>query len=123
MTISERMSRANTTPIRILVSIVMAVVHSTAVLAAMLLRGWEPTPMQFKVLAGDTGAILMMMGFDVLQFAAKRFSDIGYARARHRSPVHVDAPSTVEVTQAGETITAAVTSVTPSVPRTTLAGE
>lgn len=87
----------NTTNTRIIVSIVMAVTHSTAVVSAMLLRGWEPTPMQYKVLGGDALCILTMMGFDVLQFAAKRFSDGEYARAKNPSPVNVEAPSTVEV--------------------------
>jgi hypothetical protein len=82
----------NTTALRIIVSILLAVVHSTTVLLAMCVWGWRPDPLQLKVLTGIALSILTMMGFDVLQFAAKRFSDAGYAAAkrgttdRRRSP-------------------------------------
>lgn len=94
----EWLSSLPTTNLRIAVSIVLAVLHSSAVVGAILFRGWEPTAMQFKVLAGDAACVLTMMGFDVLQFAAKRFSDSEYAAAKNPPTVAVAAPSTVEVT-------------------------
>lgn len=59
----------STTSFRIVVSIALAVVDSQTLLIAMI-RGWEPTGPQLKVLLGIGGGILTMMGFDVWQFWA-----------------------------------------------------
>lgn len=83
----------NTTSLRIIVSVFLAAVSIMLVLVAVLLRNWLPTAEQTKVLIGVAGVVLTMMGFDVLQFASKRFSDATYAAAKNPSqPVSVDTP-------------------------------
>ena len=82
----------NTTALRILVSIGLAVVHSTAVVFGMVVWNWQPTPVQLRVLTGVAASILTMMGFDVLQFVAKRFSDAGYAAAKRGTTDRRSAP-------------------------------
>lgn len=73
----------NTTNFRILVSVVFAAVWGTMILIAVMFFGWNPTDMQLKVLLGLMAGLLTMMGFDVIQFASKRFSDSGYAKAKN----------------------------------------
>lgn len=83
----------NTTSLRIVVSIVLAATSILMILTAMLLKGWEPTAMQLKVLTGIGAGVLTMMGFDVLQFVGKRFSDATYAAAKNPTqPVSVETP-------------------------------
>jgi hypothetical protein len=96
--VSAWVNTVNTTALRVLVSIALAVEVINAVTIAMLLGRWEPTGTQYKVLIGITGAILTMMGFDVLQFIAKRRTDAEYVAAKQGpSPVSVAGPSTVNV--------------------------
>ena len=58
----------------------------------------QPTALQLRVLTALGALVLTMMGFDVLQFIGKRFSDAEYVAARKGpSPVTVEAPSTVTV--------------------------
>jgi len=85
----------NTTSYRIFISIHLAVVQVFA-LDFALWRGWSPTDPQKFVLIGIAGGILTMMGFDVVQFWAKRSTDVGYAQAKSPN-VNVEAPSTVKV--------------------------
>ena len=72
----------NTTSLRIIVSTFGSAINITVVMVAMLFFRWEPTAMQLKILGGCAGVLLTMMGFDVLQFASKRFSDAGYQAAK-----------------------------------------
>jgi hypothetical protein len=81
--IIERINALNTTNTRILDSIGLANFVVVILTIDVTLLHWEPTPMQLKVLAGVGGGILTMMGFDVLQFWGKRFSDAGYAAAKN----------------------------------------
>ena len=90
--------KVNTTSLRIVVSIGAVTTNITGINVAILL-GWEPTPMQLKVLLGEAGVFLTMMGFDVAQFASKRFTDAGYAAAKNPSqPVQTDVPSPAPAT-------------------------
>lgn len=73
----------NTTNFRIVVSIALASFLSVILTLGVTLLHWEPTAMQLKVLLGLGGGILTMMGFDVLQFVGKRFSDAGYQAAKN----------------------------------------
>ena len=75
----------NTTNFRIVVSIILASFLSLILTLGVTLLHWEPTAMQLKVLLGLGGGILTMMGFDVLQFVGKRFSDAGYQAAKNSS--------------------------------------
>jgi hypothetical protein len=91
----------NTTSLRIVVSVGLAAIAVVIVLIGVTMMRWEPTPAQQRVLIGVAGVILTMMGFDVLQFVGKRFSDAEYQRAKQGpSPVNVEAPSTVSVSAA-----------------------
>lgn len=84
----------NTTSLRIVVSVFLAAVSIVMVLAAVLWKNWLPTAEQTRVLIGVAGVVLTMMGFDVLQFIGKRFSDATYAAAKNPSqPVSVDTPA------------------------------
>lgn len=95
---SNWINTVNTTAFRVLISIGMALSHSSAVVIAMLIFAWEPTAMQMKVLTGDAAAILTMMGFDVIQFISKRRTEVDYVQAKQGpSPVNVEAPSNVTV--------------------------
>jgi hypothetical protein len=80
--ISNWINTVNTTNLRIIVSAMGAVINVTAIIVAMMIFRWVPTPTQMKVLTGCAGVLLTMMGFDVLQFASKRFSDAGYQAAK-----------------------------------------
>lgn len=84
----------NSTSLRIIVSIGLAVFMIVALTIAMLFFGWEPSPAQKWVLLGIAGGILTMMGFDVIQFIGKRFSDATLAAAKNPTqPVNVDTPA------------------------------
>lgn len=90
----------NTTAFRIIASVLLACIGVVIVLLAIVWHNWFPTSEQVRVLAGLATVVLTMMGFDVLQFVGKRFSDTGYAAAKNPSapsPVNVEAPSTVTV--------------------------
>lgn len=68
----------NTTNLRILVSIVLAILYVLVVLGGTMLGKFTETS------AINTVAmfLLAMMGLDVAQFIGKRFSDTGYAAAK-----------------------------------------
>lgn len=86
----------NTTAFRIVASVWIAGLVILALVVAMLFFGWQPSALQLKVLTGIAGVVLTMMGFDVLQFIGKRFSDATYAAAKNPSqPVIVDTPAPV----------------------------
>lgn len=91
-------SDLNTTNFRIVWSVLLAAFVTVFLTFAMVVWGWEPKPMQFKILVGIAGGLLTMMGFDVIQFASKRFSNSEYAAAKNQPKVTVEAPSTVTVT-------------------------
>jgi hypothetical protein len=91
--ISAWINSVNTTSLRIIASIGGAIFCTSNVLLAMLWKNWTPNPMQYKVLIGIAGVLLTMQGFDVIQFASKRFSDKDYAAAKNPTqPVKVDTP-------------------------------
>lgn len=83
MNLKQWINDVNTTNTRILVSIVLAVFVVILLALGVTILHWEPTGMQMKVLIGIGGGVLTMMGFDVLQFWGKRFSDAGYAAAKN----------------------------------------
>jgi hypothetical protein len=81
----------NTTAFRIVVSVLIAAVGVLVVLFGITVKAWDPSAGQIKVLIGLAGTVLTMMGFDVLQFVGKRFSDSGYAAAKNPTqPVVTD---------------------------------
>lgn len=83
MNIIERINAINTTNTRVLDSIVLANFVVVICTIGVTFLDWEPKPMQYKVLIAIGALILTMMGFDVLQFASKRFSDAGLAAAKN----------------------------------------
>lgn len=83
----------NTTAFRIVVSVWIAAFVVVGLTTAMLFFGWQPTTLQLKVLNGVAASVLTMMGFDVLQFVGKRFSDAGYVAARNAIPASSEAPT------------------------------
>lgn len=83
MNIIERINALNTTNTRILDSIGLANFVVVVVMVGVTIKDWEPSEMQFKVLIAVGALILTMMGFDVIQFASKRFSDAGLAAAKN----------------------------------------
>lgn len=83
MNLIEKINALNTTNTRILDSIVLANFVVIVLTIGVTILDWEPKAMQLKVLTGLGGGILTMMGFDVLQFWGKRFSDAGYAAAKN----------------------------------------
>jgi hypothetical protein len=85
--LTDWINGVNTTSLRILVSITLAAELILSLQFAMLALAWSPTPAQKWVLLGIGGGILTMMGFDVIQFASKRFSDSGYAKNANPAPV------------------------------------
>lgn len=89
----------NTTSLRIVTSLALAIVCVPAILGAILFLDWQPKSGQLLVLGYMAAFALTMMGFDVAQFVAKRFSDASYATAKNPAPssVTVEAPSTVTV--------------------------
>lgn len=78
----EKLNEINTTNFRILTSVVVAGLLVTLITVAVLFFAWEPTLKQERTLIGVGVVILTMMGFDVLQFVGKRFSDSSYAAAK-----------------------------------------
>ena len=97
--ISAWINTVNTTALRIIVSIALAVEIVNLVVIAMLLFRWEATSTQFRILTGIGVGILTMMGFDVWQFVQKRKTETEYVTAKQGpSPVTVEAPSNVTVT-------------------------
>lgn len=94
----ERINAINTTNVRTLASVCLAVFGVIAVLIGILWRNWLPTEQQITVLKGLGLFLGVMMGIDLAQFTSKRFSDSGYAAAKNPSPVNVGGPSTVSVT-------------------------
>ena len=61
---------------------------------AILFFGWQPNVLQLKVLSGIATSVLTMMGFDVVQFVGKRFSDAGYLAARSAAAASAEAMGT-----------------------------
>lgn len=89
----------NTTNYRIVVSTWLAAFGIMVVLIGVTFMGWEPTAKQERVLIGAAFVILTMMGFDVLQFWGKRFSDAGLAAAKNpNQPVN----ASVDITRTSE---------------------
>lgn len=110
MSFIERINAINTTNTRILDSIGLANFVVVIVTTGVTFVGWEPSDKQIKVLVGVGAGILTMMGFDVLQFWGKRFSDAGYAAAKNPNQPVV---TNVIPEQSGDT-----TSATSSLSRT-----
>jgi hypothetical protein len=77
----------NTTSFRIVCSVVATVVGMLMILIAILFFKWEPSALQFKTLGGLSAVALTMMGFDVLQYVGKRFSDEKYVTARNTTSI------------------------------------
>lgn len=90
--IKSWINEVNTTSFRIIVSVVLAAIGVVGVLIALLLNNWLPTPEQMRVLEGVSIVVLTMMGFDVLQFVGKRFSDATYVAAKNSTPTPPDPP-------------------------------
>ena len=90
--IKDWVNDLNTTAFRIVVSVWIAAFVVVGLVTAMLFFGWQPSVLQLKVLSGIAASVLTMMGFDVVQFVGKRFSDAGYVAARNASPASVDSP-------------------------------
>jgi hypothetical protein len=65
------------------------------VLVATLFFDWQPKEIQIKVLTGLATVVLTMMGFDVLQFIGKRFTNTDYASAKVTPPVNVESAQLV----------------------------
>lgn len=91
--IKDWVNDLNTTAFRIVVSVWIAAFVVVGLTTAMLFFGWQPSVLQLKVLSGVAASVLTMMGFDVLQFVGKRFSDAGYVAARNASPSVADVPA------------------------------
>jgi hypothetical protein len=92
--ITAWVNSVNTTSYRIVVSVNLAALSIVLIVVGILFRGWTPNAEQQRVLVGVAGVVLTMMGFDVLQFIGKRFSDATYAAAKNPSqPVSVDTPA------------------------------
>lgn len=72
----------NTTSFRIITSVIVTAIGMLGLLIALLFFKWEPTALQLKLLEGEAVVALTMMGFDVIQYIGKRFSDKDYATAR-----------------------------------------
>lgn len=90
------MNEVNTTSFRIVMSVVTTCLSILLVLVAIVFFDWQPKPVQITVLTGIAGVVLTMMGFDVIQYIGKRFSDRDLAAARQApSPVQVDQASLV----------------------------
>lgn len=79
----EWLNTFNTTNYRIFVSTWLAVFLVVTLTVGMIGLGFTPNPVQYKVFMGIGGGILTMMGFDVMQFIGKRFSDANYAAAKN----------------------------------------
>ena len=73
----------NITNARIVVSIGLAAFGVIVCLLGVTFMGWEPTEKQERLLLGIAVVVLTMQGFDVIQFASKRFSDAGLAAAKN----------------------------------------
>jgi CelD/BcsL family acetyltransferase involved in cellulose biosynthesis len=86
-------NEVNTTNLRIIVSLVLAVIYVIVILAGAVLG--KTMPMEALNTAGLF--IFGMMGVDAAQFIGKRFSDYNYAAAKNAPQVNVAAPSTVAV--------------------------
>lgn len=100
-------NRINTTPIRILISIGLAVQFVLSLQWATEHNDWTPTGTQITILYIITGIILTMMGFDVAQWVFKRHTDIDYQNAKNAAPpqVAVGGPATVNADTATVTAT------------------
>lgn len=90
---SAWVNEINTTALRMIVSIALAAQLVVFVEFGMLVQGWEPTAMQYKVLTGIAFLILIMMGYDVAQFIGKRFTEADFVAAKTGSqPIPVVLP-------------------------------
>lgn len=89
-------NNVNTTNLRIVISLVLAVIYVAVILVGAVLGK------QLPIEALNTAGLFIfgMMGVDAAQFIGKRFSDTGYAAAKAQPNVNVNAaPSTVQVGQ------------------------
>lgn len=84
----------NTTNLRIVVSLILAVIY-----VLVILLGVISGHLTDGNSALDTAGLFIfgMMGVDAVQFTAKRFSDSGLAAAKRQPVVSVAAPATVQV--------------------------
>ena len=83
LNLKEWVNDVNTTNYRILDSVWLANFVVVLLTISVTFFHWEPSAMQLKIFTGIGAGILTMMGFDVLQFWGKRFSDAGYAAAKN----------------------------------------
>lgn len=91
-------NEVNTTSFRIITSCLIAFSLSHMVVYAVLFQKYEPTKAHMTILTGILGGLLTMMGFDVLQFVGKRFTNTDYAAAKNPpTQVITHPPSTVKV--------------------------
>jgi hypothetical protein len=115
----------NTTSLRIMVSLLLAVVYVVVILAGAILGKTLPS----EALNTVGLFIFGMMGVDAAVFTAKRFSDVNYAAAKTPtapSPVNVEAPSQVTVRPAAAPVGAPpvlATIAPPAVPNTSEKGD
>lgn len=87
------LNNVNTTNLRIVVSLVLAVIYVLVIIGGVMLG----KPMQIEALNTLGLFLLGAMGIDAASFIGKRFSDIGYATAKSQPNVNVAAPATVQV--------------------------
>lgn len=110
----DGINTVNSTSLRIVWSLHIATAYALMVLAGVMLG--RITDGNDSVVSGLGWIITSWLAVDMVSFAAKRFSDAGYAAAKNvntPSPVTVEAPATVNVeTQGGDT----KTSVRPAAP-------
>jgi hypothetical protein len=111
----------NTTSFRIITSVIVTAIGMLGLLIALLFFRWEPTALQLKLLEGEALVALTMMGFDVIQYIGKRFSDKDYATARASVAmpavnVTAESPAIVQVRPAAASVGAppVTATVTPS---------
>lgn len=96
--IKSWINEVNTTSFRIITSCIIAFSLSHIVVIAMVWRGYEPTKIHLTVLGAILGGLLTMMGFDVIQFVGKRFTNTDYAAAKNPpTQVNMAPASTVKV--------------------------
>ena len=90
--VTDWINEVNTTNFRILMSVILAGTIIPLITIGILFRNWLPSDPQIKVLEGLGLFLLTMMGFDVLQFWAKRSTDADLAAAKNNQ-VTIMAPT------------------------------
>src|SRR5688500_12710418 len=86
----------NSTSFRIMASVVTTCIICIMLVAAILFFGWEPNAIQMMVLYAVGGGLRTMMGYDVVQFVGKRWTDIDFQKARN-PPGKVDVENVEQV--------------------------